>query len=263
MAKGTGLASKMFVSGYDISGDVGAINEIASPKPTIDVTGIDSAGGHERIQTHSDGRISFNAFFNDATGQEHDVLKAKAAVEYLLVLIGSTKGNPAAMLVALQTNYDWDRPADGSLIATVQALSSGNVAGTINNVGLEWGTDIIGGTDTLTSPAGAGDQTVGEVTAQTTAGAAIMLQVISLGSGTPTFIVQDSSDTTTGSDGSWATLKTMTIQAANTAERLTVSGTVEKGLRVNSTGTFTNAVIACGVRRGLAVDTFAYTGSQA
>ena len=167
------------------------------------------------------------------------------------------------MLVALQTNYDWNRGADGSIAATIQALSKGAIGASPTNAGLEWGTDIIGCTDILTSPAGAGDVTEGEVTAQTTAGAAIQLQILGLTSGTPTFIVQDSSDTTTGSDGTWATLKTFTIQAAQTAERLTVAGTVEKGLRVSGTGTYVSATIACAVRRGLAVDSVAYTGSQA
>ena len=262
MAKSSGLGSKFFVSGYDISGDAGAITRIGCPMPVLDVTGIDSPGGRERVQGPADGEISFNVWFNDASGQEHDVLKAKGAVEYLLASIGGAQGNPAAMLVGLQLNYDWTRNQDGSLQGTVQALSKGNISGTITDYGLEWGTGIIGGTDTLTSPAGAGDQTVGEVTAQSTAGAAIQLQVISLASGTPTFIIQDSSDTTTGSDGSWATLKTATIQAANTAERLTVAGTVEKGLRVSGTGTYTNAVIACGVRRGTSRDRVAYTGAQ-
>lgn len=256
MPKEAGLGDLYFQNGYDLSGDVGSLSRVASPRATLPVTGINSSA-IERVQRQSDGEISFNSWFNDAANQEHAALKAKTDPSYCMYVAGGALGDPVAMLVAVQTNYDGNRGADGALALSVQALSKGNVAGTITDRGLEWGTLVTGGKVTIASAGAA----TGEVTAQTTAGAALMLQVFSLASGTPTFVAQDSSDTTNGIDGTWATLKTFTIQAQG-AERLTVAGTVEKGLRLNATGTFSNAVVALGVRRGESTDSVAYTGAQ-
>lgn len=253
MAKTSGVPDYLFYSGYDISGDVGSITRIGAPRASLPATGINSAGGKERIQGLSDGEIAFHSYFNDADDQEHEVLKAFATTEYVMYCRGATLGNPCAMLVALQMNYDWNRGTDGSLLATIQALGKGTDAP------LEWGTQITAGKITHSSAA----SSTGEVTAVSTAGAAMMLEIFSLASGTPTVLLEDSSDTTTGADGTWATLKTFTIQTAQTAERLAVAGTVNKGVRATTTGTFSNLVFAIGMRRGTASDSEAYTGSQA
>jgi len=255
MPKESGLGDLLFINGYDVSGDIGSLGRIACPRPTLDVTGINSSA-RERVQGPADGAIAFRSWFNDAAGQEHAALKAKTDPAYCMAVCGGAQGDPCAMLVAVQTNYDGDRGADGSLALAVEALAKGHISGMPTNAGLEWGT-LVAQKQTIAS-AGA---TVGEVTAQTTAGAALQLQVFSVASGTPTFVAQDSSDTTNGSDGSWATLKTFTIQAQG-AERQTVAGTVEKGVRLNAIGTFTDAVVAMGIRRGTAQDSVAYTGAQ-
>src|SRR3972149_4985663 len=76
MAKSAGLAESLFVSGVDISGDVGSVDTISARSGVLDVTAIDKAA-HERILSHTDGEITFNHFFNDAAGQEFATLKAK------------------------------------------------------------------------------------------------------------------------------------------------------------------------------------------
>lgn len=254
MAKETGLGDLLFVSGYDISGDVGALTRVATGRSVIEVTGINTAGGRERLQTQSDGEIAFNGFFNDADDAAHEVLKAAGTIEYLMGVCGGGLGDPCAMLVGLQTSYDWARGQDGSLTSTVQALAKGAIGASPVNKGLEWGTLITAGKITHASAA----STTGEVTAQTTAGYAAQCQIFSLGSGTPTITIEDSSDTTNGVDGTWATLEAFTIQTAQTAERIEGSGTVDKGLRVTTSGVFTALVFAVGLRRGTAQDSVAY-----
>lgn len=253
MSKDSGLGDQLYVSGYDLSGDVGSLSRIACPRPTLPATGI-SSSARERLQGLSDGEIAFNTYFNDADDAEHEVLKASAAIEYVMYFRGTTLGNPAAMLVALQTNYDWARNQDGSLLGTVQALSKGAIGASPLNKGLEWGTMITAGKITHASAT----STTGEVTAQTTAGYAAQLQIFSLASGTPTITIEDSSDTTTGADGTWATLEAFSINSAQTSERIEGTGTVDKGLRLTTTGVFTNLVFAVALRRGLAVDSVAY-----
>lgn len=253
MAKVSGLGDQLYVSGYDLSGDVGAIQRIACPRPTLGVTGINSSA-RERVQGMSDGEITFNSWFNDADDQQHEVLQAKGTIEYVMYFNGSTLGNPAAMLVALQTNYDWTRGADGSLEATIQTLSKGAIGATPLNKGLEWGKMITAGKITHATAT----STTGEVTAQTTAGYAAQCQIFSLASGTPTITIEDSSDTTNGVDGVWVTLEAFTINSAQSAERIEGSGTVDKGLRITTSGTFSNLVFAVALRRGISQDSVAY-----
>lgn len=253
MGKSSGLGDQLYVSGYDLSGDVGAIQRIACPRPTLGVTAINSSA-QERVQGLSDGEIAFNSFFNDAASQAHEALKAKDSIEYLLYCQGTTLGNPAAMLVALQTNYDWTRGNDGSLEATIQALSKGAIGASPINKGLEWGTLITAGKITHASAA----STTGEVTAISTAGYAAQLQIFSLGSGTPTITIEHSSDTTNGIDGAWVSLEAFAINSAQASERIEGSGTVNKGLRITTSGVFTNLVFAVALRRGLSVDSVAY-----
>ena len=247
MAKQGGLGQNFFIGGYDLSGDVGSLSGVGAPRPLLDVTAINKSAV-ERINGPQQGQISFNTFFNDAAGQEHAILKTLPTADTgVLYAYGTALSKIAAMLVAKQVNYDASRPADGSLTFDIQALASAGVS-------IEWGGLITAGKITAAS---SGTQT-GEVTSSSASGLAAMLQIMSLGSGTPTVLVQHSSDTTNGIDGTWATIITFTINGANTWERLTVTGTVNKGLRINVTGTFTNLVFVVAARRGTAQDDVAY-----
>jgi len=245
MAKKSGLGQGFFIGGKDISGDVSSVDTVASPKEVLDVTGIDKSAV-ERIAGRGSGEISFTTFFNDAANQQHAALKAVARTDVVgCYFQSSTLGETAAGIVAKQMSYDTTRGTDGSLTNSVQLLANSNV--------LEWGNTVTAGKITHSS---AGSST-GAVTASSAAGGAAYIQIFSLDSGTPTFVVQDSSDTSNGTDGSWATLLTFATQAVG-AERKTVSGTVNKGLRITTTGTFSNAVIAVMLRRGESVDAEGY-----
>ncbi len=241
MAKKSGLSQNFYLGGYDLSGDVGAVATAASPKSALAITGLDKSAV-ERVLGLADGELSFNTWFNDATDQEHAALKGLPTTDAVaLYLMGTALGDAAAGLAGKQINYDWSRNDDGSLKGSVQVLANGTP--------LEWGDAVTAGKVTHASAS----SSTGSVGAQSTAGAMGYLQVFSVGSGTPTFVIEDSSDTTNGSDGTWATLLTFATQVQG-AERKTVTGTVEKGLRATTTGTFTNAVFAMALRRGTAND---------
>ena len=74
-------------------------------------------------------------------------------------------------------------------------------------------------------------------------------------SGTPTVTIEQSSDN--GSGDAWATVLSFTAvgyASAPTAERVTVSGAVERYLRITTTGTFSNLDFVVTTRRGTAQD---------
>lgn len=245
MSKSSGLGNRLYIDGYDISGDVGAISSLTTPRGVQENTGIDKSAV-ERLLLLSDGELSFDTFFNDATDQLHDVLSTLPTTNRQGIFAKSTtRGEPGFAMVCKQINYDWTRSADGALAGTTQLMNAdGNTPA--------WG-DMIAVKETIAS---AGDLTghIDASDASTADGVVAYLQIFTLGSGTPVITLQDSSDTTDGDDGSWSTIGTFTINSARSAERLSVAGTIEKGLRIEASGTFTNLVVAALIRRGTAND---------
>lgn len=246
MAKSSGLGMKLYLQGVDMSGDVGAINTLRSSVALIDVTPIDKSA-MERLPGLRDGEITFNCFFNPESGGTHETLGALPSTDVLcMVLTSTTAGQPVICLTAKQVNYDWARNADGSFVGTVQLLAAAGVP-------LEYGLLLAA----KTTHASADDETGIDFGAQTTAGAIGFLQHFSAASGTVEYDLEDSSDSTTGADGSWANLGAFTDVAtpyAATAQRIEISGTVERWVRASTNGTFTDAVFSMAFRRLRATD---------
>ena len=137
MAKKAGLAQEFFVQGYDLSGDVSAINNASSPRVAQEITGINSSA-IERIMPRTDGALNYNSWFNDAAGQEHVILKSLPTTDSLVLwALGGSIGDAAAMLVSKQMDYSFTRGADGSLATTVDSQGNGQP--------LEWGVMLTAG----------------------------------------------------------------------------------------------------------------------
>lgn len=250
MAKSSGIGQRLYIGGYDVSGDTGQINSIGSPINLLNVTGVDKAA-FERIYGLRDGQISFTAFFNPATDAAHDALSPLPTADVLvLYLTGTTRGDPCAALTAKQIGYDGTRGADGSLTFLVDAQGTAGLF-------LEWGRLLVA----KTTHGSATDETgiLAEGGAQTTAGAVGFLQHFGAADPIPTgtieYDIEDSSDSTNGVDGAWANLLAFSNVAtpwAEIAERVAVDGTVEKWVRASTNGAFSNADFAMGFRRRVA-----------
>lgn len=230
MAKQSGLGDRLFVNGFDISGDVGAVSRIANPAATLNVTSI-LASAMERIYGQRDGALQFNSFFNDddSAGAEgaFEVLKGLPTTDvHVLYLHGSTLGGPAAGMVAKQVGYDPTRGADGSLTFDTQMVSNG--------YGLLWGEQLTAGIDVIASAESGATLDGG---AATNFGLTAFIHVLSLASGTPTVKIQDSADDSTYADLPLATFGTV---AAGTAEVCQTAATenVARYLKPVTTGTF-------------------------
>lgn len=237
MAKSTGLASQLYVAGTDLSGDTAAIKQArGGPKP-LDFTGIDKSA-FERLGGARDGALDVTSYFDAAAGGSHPVWSTLPTTDIIeCFFVGQALANPAACLVAKQVNYDWSRPADGSLTADVNAVSNG--------FGLEWGVQITAGkrTDTTaTSPATGADLT----TVSTAFGWSAYLHVFAFTGTSVTVTLQDSADNSSfanfgGGGGAF------TAATGVTSQRITSPGatdTVRRYVRAITTGTFSNAVFA-------------------
>lgn len=241
MAKQAGLGDNLYVSQYDLSGDVGSIGRVGGGVTALDVTAIDKSA-HERIAGGRDGGIDFAAFFNPDAAAAHAALGALPTADRIVSYFrGTALGSPAASMVAKQINYDPTRGTDGSLELTISTQA--------NAFGLEWGLQHTAGKRTdasATSPSTGVDGG-----AETAFGLQAYLHVFSVGSGTPSFKLQES-DAADGSGDAFADVTdgAFTITAAGSERIATANNqTIERYLRVVTTGTFTNAVFAVVVVR--------------
>ena len=322
MAKQSGLGQQLYVAGYDLSGDVGVINNAACPRGLLEVTAINKSA-IERVNGLADGIIDFNSWFNDAALAEHAALSGLPTADVLLIwALGAAVDDSAMFMTAKQVNYDGSRGADGSLSFNVQALADG--------VAPEWGEMLTSAQDTHASAGSSSSKNDGTqadpvtiisssaanpsvittaavhgltsgdriwieghtgstpsinnigyfTTVLTTTtftipvnvtvggsggtmtlistrnGLAAQLQIVDIGSGTPTITIEDSPD-----NANWAALISFTAVADGSepaAERKTVAGVVDRYLRITSTGTFTDCDHVIAYRRGTAEDDTAY-----
>lgn len=247
MAKQSGLGHNFFIDGYDLSGDVASIDTLSTPVELFDVTGI-SKSAVERIQGRVDATGSFTTYFNDASLSEHVALSAPSTSDRNLSwTFGSTVGNVACGIVVKQTDYSVSRGADGSLTMTVPFTGNGTPA--------EWGNLLSAGKITHSSATNVASK---DDSASSSSGIGAFLQSASLSSGTATVKIQHSSN-----NASWSDLVTFTdvayaTNAGRVAERKTVSGTVNRYLRISTSGTFSNLVFAIHYRRGTSTDIVSY-----
>ena len=241
MAKSAGLAQKLFHGVYDISGDVGAITNWSTPVAVLDVTGIDKSAT-ERLQGLVSGEVGFTAYFNDASGAAHAALRAPTAGAPVTWCFGSTVGDTAGMFQGEGLDYSPTRGNDGALTfdVTMDTYTTLPVWGVMLTPGLK--------TDT-----GAANGATLDQAAQTTAGAEAQLHVTAFTGSNFTATIQDSSN-----GSSWGTLVAFTQVTDVGSERVTITGTVDRYVRVISAGTFNPVNFAVSFRRGAATDLVGY-----
>lgn len=227
MTKQSGLGDRLYVSGYDLSGDIGSIQRVAGGPAALDLTDITQLG-FGRVGGLRDGGIDFTAWFDKASNLAHPRLSALPTADIITTYCrGLGIGSAAASCVAKQINYDPTRGADGSLAFAVNTQS--------NAFGTEWGVQLTSG---LRTDVAATNGASLDGTAATTFGAQFYLQVTAFTGTSVTVKIQDSAD-----NSAWLDLAGATFVAATAAgsQRIAMTGTVRRYLRVATTGVFTNA----------------------
>jgi|SRR5882672_701831 len=250
MAKQSGLGDNLYVGGFDISGDVGSIDTIGGGPAALDVTGINKSA-NERIGGERDGSMSFTAFWNPGlTPAEHVVLSTLPTADVQLMYErGAILGNPSAVLVGKQINYDGTRGSDGAFTFKVDAQGDG--------FGLEWGVQLTAGVRTdVAATNGVG---VDQTTVSTALGWQAYLQVFGFTGTDATIKIQDSADNSTFADlagGAFTQVTTSTPQG----QRLQGGATavVRRYVRAITitTGGFTSLPFAVMFNRNLTATVF-------
>lgn len=232
MSKQSGLGDHLFVDGYDLSGDVGALSKIGGGPNPLEVTGIDKSAP-ERLGGLRTGGIDFTSWYNDAAGQAHPVLSLIPTTDVQVSYFrGFGIGNAAASQISKQIGYDGQRGADGSLSMATSAQSNG--------YGLEWGKQLTAGKRTDTTATNGASL---DTTASASFGGQFYVHLFTFAGTSVTIKIQDSADDVSFADVSGATFGALTaIGAARVA--IVNTATIRRYVRVITTGTFSSAIFA-------------------
>lgn len=229
--KNGGLGDRLFIAGYDLSGDSNTIATTGGPSP-LDVTGVDKSA-FERIGGLRDGSLSWTSYFNVASNQAHAVLSALPRTDVTAQYCrGTAIGGDAAAVVGKQPDYAGTRGNDGAFTFGVQIQGNGTA--------LEWGNQLTAGlrTDTAATNGASYDQG-----AATAFGAQAYLQVSALTGTDVTVKIQDSADNSSFADVTGLTFAQTTT--ARTTQRIatTSAQAIRRYLRAVTvtTGGFTSA----------------------
>ena len=227
MAKTNGLGVRIYANGYDLNADVNALSGIGQTQTLLDVTPL-AKSAMERIIGLRDSVLSVNGYFDNAAGFSHEAFKSISADSEVIMTDGTSRGDHACGMVADQGSYDINR-GEGSAITTTVEFS------TSNGKGLNWGVALTDGPEQ--TDAAAANSAAVDNTSSSANGAIGVVSIESVATGTADIKVQHSAD-----DITYADLLTFTGATGRTSESISATGTVNRYVRVASTGTFTNLV---------------------
>lgn len=183
MTKISGLGENFYVDGFNISGDVGAIQSCRCPMSPLDVTAIDKSA-FERIGGQRDGGMDWETWFNKAAGQQHLALSTLPTTDRIVTwAISTSVGSIAASMKAKQINYDMTKEQNGSLHFALSSVANGYA--------MEWGSLLTPGVRTDT---GAANGTALDGGASSAFGLQAYLHVFSFTGTDATIKIQESSD---------------------------------------------------------------------
>lgn len=241
MAKQSGLGDNFYIAEFNISGDVNSLGAISAPQGTLTSTGIDKYA-IERLPAHRDGHVEATTFYNKATSAQHAALSSLPRTDRVVTYArGTTLGNPAFSMVAKQIDYNGTRADDGSFTFAFTADA--------NNYGADWGRLLTAGPRTDTAATNGSSVDFG--TGSTNFGLQMHVHLFAFTGTSVTIKVQESSDNAVGDPFADVTGATTGALSSPTAMRVQTARnlTVERYLRVVTTGTFSNAQFVVVVNR--------------
>jgi len=238
MAKESGLNVRLYVEGKDMSGSANALSGAGYSQAMLETTPLNTSAA-TRITGLADGTLSVNGYFDDSDDAPwaEDSGKLPSSDAVVLVALSSDAGDPSVGMNAKEGEFNVSR-SSGSAISIASSFSG-------NGMGGEFGEMLTAHDDTHSS---AGSGTVVDSGASSSNGGSGYLQLLSLDSGSVTVNLQESTSSG-GSYSNFMTFSTVAAAAAPAAERLTMEGTVQRYIKVTTTGTFSNAKIVVGFSR--------------
>lgn len=228
-----GKYTKIWVGGFALTPYLSAV-EPESMWDEIEVSPFNA--DHRYLAGQEDGTITIDGYFEDSTntpgGTEAALATiANATAKLVTVALGNNvtpaTGDPACSMDAQQVSYTVTPVKDGVVAVNAVFKSRGN--------GIEWGTLLLDASITDDGQAATVDQA-----AQTTAGAVAYFHLTALSAGDviDTLAVHDSNDDFSADDNA-AVSSTFDGDPIG-AERVAVTGTIERYVRADYTVTGTS-----------------------
>lgn len=243
MGKTHGMGDQLWVGGYDLGASTNSLSRISggnTPIPMTDITQLAMA----RVAGQRDGGMDIVSYWNPDAGASHEVYSPLPRTDVIATYAHTTSiGGWSANVVAKQIGYDGDRAQDGGYLLNVIAQANG--------YSLQWARQATAGKRTDASATAAASVTaLDQGSASPGAfGAVMWVHVFSLGSGTPTIKLQESSDNGADAYADVVGATTGVVTAPSALRVATGSIAVERYLKVVTTGTFTDLVFAVSVAR--------------
>ena len=187
----------------------------------------------------NDSALTVNGWFDAGTGLSHALWtsnsgKKPTADQEVIVALGTSRGDPTVCLSAKQASYEISRAPASAIATTVEYIEAdGN--------GTEFGVLLTADKQTDSSAANSASVDNG---ASSAGGLSGFISAMSLASGTATVKIQHSTN-----DSAWSDLVSFTAVTGQTAERISVTGTVNRYIRVATSGTFSNLVFVVSANR--------------
>lgn len=237
MAKSTGIGSRYGIGGYDVSGDINALNRIGGGPATIDMTDITQAG-MDRSAGLFDAGMEAAAYFDPAAGASHEHFATlPTSSQVAMWASASAAGAAVACMIGKEIDYPANRGQDGAFMLAPNVQES-------DGFPLEWGVTL---TTWGLSLSGAGNVASVDLGSASPGafGAVFYAQVFTFTGTSITLKIQESSDNAVGDafadvvGGGFSA-----ISAAHGGQRvMTGAINVERYLRVVASGTFSAATL--------------------
>lgn len=239
MGKTSGLGDNLYVAGVDCSGDINSLSDVGGGPALLDFTAINKSA-MERQGGQLTGHLAALAYFNP-TGAHPQLSSMPTADVQVSYFCGTALGNAAACITSKQIGYDGTRGDDGDFKFSVETQSNG--------YGLEWCTQMTAGVRTDSTATNGTSVDFG--TGSTAFGLQAYLHVFSFTGTSATIKLQESSDNGAGDAFADVTGGSFGAQTAAGAVRIATSSsqTVERYLRVVTSGTFSSVAFAVAVHR--------------
>lgn len=121
--KTAALEDGLYVSGYDLSGDVGAIDKMTATIGEMNATGLNMKA-RERLQLLGDGELSFRYYFTGDTSDSgsvhaHKRLRSMSGARLATYFNGTVADNLAIGVEGRQFTHDLNRADSGALLGAV------------------------------------------------------------------------------------------------------------------------------------------------
>jgi len=236
--------TRLYVGGYDLSGDSRTFGNAQSEFNGVDLTGWDELVRNFLADGWLQAGITgYQALMNDATGRALDQLQLSGdsqASQLSLCFGGGGEpavGDPAYVLSSIQMNDLMGFDSSAAVLSGIDFMPdasqlSSNFAKVLGHV--------LRGPTSLTATLSASSSNTVDGGAQTTAGGIAILHILATSSGDFAFKLRDSTD-----DSSFADLASFTLDgSAVGSELITFSGTVDQyvGFDAQRTGGSCTAV---------------------